>query len=181
LKLPEGSDKRLMTRYYTFSDSDLAVINQHRHPENRLGFALQLCYLRYPGRKWGLGSRFRLISLPVAQQLGVDPAAVGSYAQACPATWRQHLKGIRREFGFQPFTADLLPELSDWLLPQALATDQGLALLTALIEELRRRHIILPALSTLERLGWEVRQKARQITFTHLTTGLTPAQETQLD
>lgn len=117
----------------------------------------------------------------VAQQLGVDPAAVGSYAQARPATRRQHLKEIRREFGFQPFTADLLPELSDWLLPQALATDQGLALLTALIEELRRRHIILPALSTLERLGWEVRQKARQITFTHLTTGLTSAQETQLD
>ena len=71
--------------------------------------------------------------------------------------------------------------MSEWLLPQALRTDQGLALVLALMEELRHRHIILPALSTLERLGWEVRQRARQITFKHLTAGLTPDQKKQLD
>ena len=36
-------------RHYTFSESDLAAIRQRRGKHNRLGFAVQLCYLRYPG------------------------------------------------------------------------------------------------------------------------------------
>lgn len=117
----------------------------------------------------------------VAHQVDVDPEAIHLYAQARPATRRQHLEELRQAFGFQPFTADVSHQLTEWLLPQAFSADQGVALLTALIEELRRQRIILPALSTLERLGWEVRQKARQITFEDLTDGLTSTQKTQLD
>ena len=47
LALPDGKD--YLIRYYTFSDSDLSVIRQRRGPANRLGFAVQLCYLRFPG------------------------------------------------------------------------------------------------------------------------------------
>ncbi|WP_428997391.1 DUF4158 domain-containing protein, partial [Pseudomonas aeruginosa] len=36
-------------RHYTFSESDLSIIRQRRGPANRLGFAVQLCYLRFPG------------------------------------------------------------------------------------------------------------------------------------
>lgn len=32
-------------RHYTFSESDLAAIRQRRGKHNRLGFAVQLCYL----------------------------------------------------------------------------------------------------------------------------------------
>ena len=38
-----------LIRHYTLSESDLAVISQHRGGANRLGFAVQLCYMRYPG------------------------------------------------------------------------------------------------------------------------------------
>ena len=47
LSLPEGQDQ--LIRHFTFSDTDLAVIGQRRSPANRLGFAVQLCYMRYPG------------------------------------------------------------------------------------------------------------------------------------
>ncbi len=180
--LPDSSDERLIAGYYTLSERDLAIINRHRRAENRLGFALQLCYLRYPGRKWGPQEAVPPHILNyVAQQLGVETGVVRLYAQDRPATRLRHLEEIQAEFGFQPFSPDIAQAMSEWLLLQALRTDQGQALLLALIEELRRRRIILPALSTLERLGWEVRQKARQITFTHLTAGLTSEQETQLD
>ena len=43
------SDKDDLIRHYTFGQSELAVIGQHRGGQNRLGFAIQLCYLRYPG------------------------------------------------------------------------------------------------------------------------------------
>jgi TnpA family transposase len=39
-----------LIRHYTLSPADLAVIARRRRPHNRLGFALQLCALRYPGR-----------------------------------------------------------------------------------------------------------------------------------
>ena len=38
-----------LIRHYTFSEFDLASIRQRRGNHNRLGFAVQLCYLRYPG------------------------------------------------------------------------------------------------------------------------------------
>jgi hypothetical protein len=48
LALP--TDEPTLIRHYTSSDTDLAVIQRRRRPHNRLGFALQLCTLRYPGR-----------------------------------------------------------------------------------------------------------------------------------
>ena len=35
--------------YYTFSNYDMECINKHRRDYNKLGFAVQLCLLRYPG------------------------------------------------------------------------------------------------------------------------------------
>jgi TnpA family transposase len=45
--IPESQDD--LIRLYTLSDADLALIRQHRGAQNRLGFAVQLCYMRYPG------------------------------------------------------------------------------------------------------------------------------------
>jgi TnpA family transposase len=47
LALPDNRDD--LIRRYTLSESDLSIIRQRRGAANRLGFAVQLCYLRYPG------------------------------------------------------------------------------------------------------------------------------------
>lgn len=47
LTLPDTKDE--LIRLYTFNDADLSRIRQHRGAANRLGFAVQLCYMRYPG------------------------------------------------------------------------------------------------------------------------------------
>lgn len=44
------TDEASMLLHYTLADDDLEHINARRRPENRIGFALQLCVLRYPGR-----------------------------------------------------------------------------------------------------------------------------------
>ncbi len=51
LALP--GDDALLVRHWTLSEADLAVIVRRRRPHNRLGFAVQLCALRYPGRLLG--------------------------------------------------------------------------------------------------------------------------------
>ncbi len=47
LAFPTADDE--LIRYYTFSEPDLSAISQRRGNHNRLGFAVQLCYLRFPG------------------------------------------------------------------------------------------------------------------------------------
>ncbi|EBV3200637.1 hypothetical protein DOH80_25485, partial [Salmonella enterica subsp. enterica serovar Virchow] len=47
LALPDAKDE--LIRHYTFNETDLSVIRQRRGAANRLGFAVQLCYLRFPG------------------------------------------------------------------------------------------------------------------------------------
>lgn len=44
------TDDASMLRHYILADDDLEHINERRRSENRIGFALQLCALRYPGR-----------------------------------------------------------------------------------------------------------------------------------
>ena len=42
------TDELSLLKFYTLGDDDLENIRQRRRPENRIGFALQLCALRYP-------------------------------------------------------------------------------------------------------------------------------------
>ncbi len=48
LALPDTEDE--LIRHYTFSEADLSLIRQHRGDANRLGVAVQLCLLRFPGQ-----------------------------------------------------------------------------------------------------------------------------------
>lgn len=43
-------DRRDLVRHHTLSEADLASVGARRGAANRLGFAVQLCLLRYPGR-----------------------------------------------------------------------------------------------------------------------------------
>lgn len=47
MQVPE--DEWIMGTYYTFSKLDLEIISKRRREENRLGFAIRLSILRYPG------------------------------------------------------------------------------------------------------------------------------------
>jgi hypothetical protein len=133
LDIPETFTEREITRYYALSADDLAVIEQHRRPQNRLGHTVQLAYLRFPGRPWDPEERVTPAILSyLAQQIGEAPEALAEYATRDP-TRREHPAQIQRTFGFRPFTQQIYRELSRWLLPIALSTDQGIVLADAVI------------------------------------------------
>jgi Domain of unknown function (DUF4158) len=67
-------------------------------------------------------------------------------------------------------------EIAAWLLPTALATDDGPTLVAAVLEELRARRIVCPALPAIERLGGMVRARAQRQLWRRLTDGLTDRQ-----
>ncbi len=80
LALPESQDD--LIRYYTFNDSDLSLIRQRRGDANRLGFAVQLCLLRYPGYALGTDSELpEPVILWVAKQVQAEPASWAKYGE----------------------------------------------------------------------------------------------------
>ncbi len=181
--LPE-MDERELVRHHTLSEADLAAVSVRRGSANRLGFAIQLCLLRYPGRPLRAGEPVpRPIVEFAASQVGADPEAFADYAGGAgrDTTRREHVAEIVRTFGFRAFDGAAYRELSRWLLPIAEGTDQGEALVGALLEEMRRREIIAPAISSVERLAWETRRRAQERVFGRLVGALVDAQLERLD
>ena len=175
-------DARELARYYTLSEADLTAIGIRRGAANRLGFAIQLCLLRYPGRPLQVDQVIhRNIIEFVASQVGADPDAFYEYARERDTTRREHVAEITRTFSFRHFDAQAYRELSRWLLPIAEGTDSGEALVGALLEEMRRREILAPALYAVERLAWETRHRAQQRVFAKLVADLEDEQLERLD
>ena len=141
-----------LIRHWTLDGADLAVANRRRGASNQLGYALQLCAFRYPGRLLRPGEAIPEPTLRfVAEQVHIGADALAAYA-ARPQTRREQLDALREAFGFRMFGPGDGRELLAWLLPVALATTSAPNIASTLMDELRRRRIVAPGPSTLERL-----------------------------
>lgn len=177
---PPG-DQRELVRHYTLSDADLAMIQRCRGDHNRLGHALMLCYLRYPGRPLRAGERppGPLLAF-IADQIGVLPEAVDEYL-ATERNRRCHAAELQDRLRLRPFGTRPAAELAAWLLPHAVEDERLGHLARLVVEECRRRRIILPWPAALERLCIEVRHQARREVYRRLTAGLSAEQRKRLD
>ena len=98
LVMPNTEDE--LIRHYTFNDSELSIIFQHRGAENRLGFAVQLCHMRYPGMIIPPDVEpFAPLLRIVAKQLKVKMDAWEKYGRRAE-TRRDHLIELQSVFGF---------------------------------------------------------------------------------
>ena len=99
MALPDEQDD--LIQYYSFTESDLSLIRQRRGDANRIGFAVQLCLLRYPG--YVLASD---VSMPdpliqwIARQIRRNPATWPQYG-ARDKTRREHLQELRAYLNFR--------------------------------------------------------------------------------
>jgi len=83
-------------QHYTLSKEDISIICRRRRSWNRLGFAIQLCGLRYPGRLLRPGELVpEAIVRYVAQQLDVLPEDLADYAARSQTRYDQ-LDALRR-------------------------------------------------------------------------------------
>jgi TnpA family transposase len=89
------TDETELIRLYTLSEQDLSVIKQRRGDANRLGFAVLLCCLRYPGYALPAGEDPPHTFLTmISAQLGVEPEIWAEYAGR-EETRREHLSELR--------------------------------------------------------------------------------------
>jgi len=179
LALPETQED--MIRLYTFKEEDLSLIRQRRGDANRLGVALQLCLLRYPGQELAVdGMPPAALIQWVSKQLRIDSKHWGDYG-ARSATRREHLLELREYLGLTPFGLTHYRQALRVATAHALQTDKGLVLAKHLLESLRQSAVIVPALDVIERLCSEALTRANRSIYSTLTEVLTPEHRHRLD
>lgn len=179
MHIPE--DEWILGTYYTFSKRDLEIINKRRREENRLGFAIQLAVLRYPGWPYT-----HIKSIPdsvihyISKQIDTTPSSLSHYPQRENTLW-DHLKEIRSEYDFVTFTLKEYRMTFKHLLQLALENGDAIHLLHECISFLKKNKIILPAITTLERMVWEARAMAEKKLFNTVNQSLTIEQKEKLE
>src|SRR6516225_1064785 len=173
--------RREMVRYGLLSADDIRRIHERRREHNRLGFAVQLCLLRYPGWPLMVGEKppSNLLEF-VAQQIDADPDEFGDYA-AREQTRQEHQGILAKEYGYHPYGSSYAGSLRAHLQTEALSTNSAFTLVQSAMEWLRERGVILPALITLESLVRSVRSSVERQFYGRLADGLVDAQKLELD
>ena len=175
------TDEAALLRHYTLSDDDIEQIRVRRGGHNRLGFALQLCAFRYPGRLLAVGEAIPLNVLRfIAAQLGMSAEDLDGYAVR-EETRREHLAEIRRSYGYRMFSGRCARDLKVWFENEAEAARSNEGLARRFVEECRRRQVILPGSSVLERLCADALVAAERRIETRIAAGLDDAIRVRLD
>ncbi|MBB2482445.1 Tn3 family transposase [Heyndrickxia sp. FSL W8-0423] len=179
MQIPE--DEWILGTYFTFSKRDLEIVNKRRREENRLGFAVQLAVLRYPGWPYT-----HIKSIPesvihyISKQIGATPSSISLYPQRENTLW-DHLKELRSEYDFVTFTLREYRIALKHLHQLAFENGDAIHLLHECIDFLRKNKIILPAITTLERMVWEARAMAEKKLFNTVSQSLTNEQKGKLE
>jgi len=161
-----------IVRHYTFSPEDLALIRQRRRAANRLGFAVHLAYMRYPGRALGAGEAPPADMLAfIASQIGCDPAELSAYARRDETRW-EHLGELQSYLTVRPFRREDIRAVVHVAFEQATGSDRGDAIVSAMIAYLQERRILLPAPPALEKIALAARALARKRAYKNLVESL---------
>lgn len=179
--LDPPTDEREIARLYTLSAEDFAQVGRRRGDATRLGCALVLLYLRHPGRLLEAGevTPGPLLAY-VARQLGVDASAFDGY-RTRDATRREHLAELIAAGGYTTFSRPLAHGMVTFLAAAAQTIVRPGQLAGILVEELRRRRVLLPSPLVLEAVIRHARQRAEALAHGVLADGLDGATLSRLD
>ena len=116
----------------------------------------------------------------VARQLGIDPAVLGTGPDR-PQARREQLAELMRRGGLKGFARAEARDLVAWLTPITQANRKPGQLAGLLVEELRRRRILLSTPRVLELVIHHARIRAERALHRALIGGMEPVQLAALD
>ncbi len=181
-QIPEAISEWEIAKYYTLSEQDIKAINQNRRDYNRMGFALQLCHLRHLGYVCSnIADMGSSILLYIANQLNITIIENLNQYGTRKATKVVHIQTIREIYGYASFTQEDGLKLEDYLIPFAMENDNFIRLIRLAIEYLREQNIILPGITTIEKIVSKVGQTAEDKVYGIINKCITSKQKRQLD
>ena len=123
------------TAFFTLTENDLTLINRRTGEQNRMGFAILLCCLKFLGF---IPESFSQVPSEiikyVADQLKIDEEILPTYQRI--RTKQTQIQEIFTYTGFRRTEKPDLEELEKWLVQRALEHDKPSFLLSLVIEKL---------------------------------------------
>lgn len=170
--IPDDLSMQDLARYYVLGPEDKAFVLRHRGDGNRLGIAIQLCTLRFPGRYL---MQMTAISAQlvgyIAGQLQLPTQAFSQYGHR-EKTPYEHLQEICHQYGYRAYAQrDVMP-LIRYLLPFAMENDEALPLVDGAMSWIRQHNLIAPPILTTEKLVWHVQRIARRRVYRRMINTL---------
>lgn len=169
--------------YFHLDDRDRALLEPRRHAHTCLGFALQLCTVRFLGTFLSDPTDVpHKVVLTLASQLNIsDVTVLSRYHEGVMR--HDHVHEIMAEYGYQDFSSQ--PEhfrFVRWLYARAWWSEERLTVLFDLaMARLIDRKVLLPGVSVLERLISSAREHASRRIFRLLSAIPTPQQQALLE
>ncbi|TGU44307.1 DUF4158 domain-containing protein, partial [bacterium M00.F.Ca.ET.152.01.1.1] len=155
-------DEDSLTRHYSLSPADLLEIQLRRREHNQLGFAIQLCLMRYPGRPLLPNEVPPKAMLDyIAGQIGACSTAFRLYARR-EETRSNHIAHLLGYLQKRYATAEDRRAALLSAIEMASTTDAGASIAGAIVAEFRNRNSLLPAANIIERMGIAARAIARR-------------------
>lgn len=175
------TDPEELAACYTLSDADMSLVRQRRGEANRLGFAVQLCLLRYPGMVLTDAATppVEMISW-LASHLAVSAEAWREYGTR-EETRQEHAREIRTYLGMSGFGITDFRGLIVHVSGVAAQTDKGLVLVESARDFLQARKVALPGVGILERACAQALTRANRRIYSTLGDHLTTEHRERLD
>lgn len=172
-----------LARYFHLEEGDLSTINRFRGKHTRLGYALLKCSVFYLGvfPEYSDSIPDTVLSF-LRGQLGLgSDVHLGRYFRT--RTYERHVQAIRKAHGLTYFGDNHIGRfaLTRWLYAACWAgNDRPGTLVIQASAWLVTRNIIVPGVSTLERLVGRVRERVHARLWKMLAADLNPAQRFQI-
>ena len=171
-----------LSQFFYLSEADLLLIAERRRKHNKLGFAVQLCTLRYLGtflaNPVDVPSR---VVATLAQQLGLKPEVLPGYLARFNTRFT-HQGLILAATGYRAFDPVQAFRLIRWLYRQiAVSTLRPSVLFDLATAHLIGLKVVLPGVTTLARLIARVRERFNKTTYEALSQRLSDEQRLSLD
>jgi len=180
-RLPAAIAADTLGKYFALTEGDLEQVARCRGPANKLGFAVQLCTLRWRGHFLRDTRALPAAVLEtLAPQLGLLPMPIADYPQD-EKTRFAHLERIRQHLGFVRCDGPQRHRLLIHLTAVAGSAPRTEALRKAAHQWLLEHRIVRPGRTTLRDVVATAREAGLQQTYAALTRDLTAAQQSRLD
>jgi len=161
---------------------DFGEIAKCRRPQNRLGFAYQLAFVRLLNR-FPKQQDFEVIEDLVnftAVQVGVGASLIELYRKR-QQTISEHQRAIIAYLDLRDFGDAEIAELEQFVFDESCRREQTVALQARAQEFLKAHHILEPAEFRIARIVAEQRKAASNHIFRRITAGLAPTLAHTLD